>query len=454
MYTKLVSHPLRLLSLMLTMLAGTLVSTYPEDAWFPLAGDSSIEDMAESDDIRKTMWDTLVAAPRAQVLASKPQKRQNSWGTWSVSVASNASSFYIIFSPERAGAWPVHVQGSWVIKRSAADGSYQQAKVFLRSDPGTFARVYPAGSRSRIDIIAYGGVLYREVPVNLPFEDLLRSPFSRIMNLTADVIDWNLFSPDPALYRNLTTLAGAVREHLPSLRYADDGAVDADGRNVMITSNMDLPSPGGLNCSGFAKWLVDGILYPITGSYLSIASLQEQMRTWRGVSFDRNYEVANDAFFGLDWSRALAKSLWGALYPSNTDDSPLSNDVREAPFALRVRDSDPINGGSTYESFPDNFDEAGISVAGLKATLFVLAAREPGRFYLAAFNARDKAPPQIRRYFHIAALFPYFDDDGIFQVRVFESAAETSLQRILGDTDYELVKLIRMPASSRFNPPL
>ncbi|MBN2874134.1 MAG: hypothetical protein JXM71_03475, partial [Spirochaetales bacterium] len=145
---------------------------------------------------------------------------------------------------------------------------------------------------------------------------------------------------------------------------------------------------------------------------------------------------------------------WSALYPSSLEESPLANDVSETPFALRVKDAEPVNGGSSYEAFADNFEDAGIDIRGLKATLFVLAAREPGRFYLAQFNARDKNPPRLRRYFHIAALFPYFDDQGVFRVRVFESAAETSLDRILADRDYEFVKLVRMPSSPRFEPPV
>ena len=133
-------------------------------------------------------------------------------------------------------------------------------------------------------------------------------------------------------------------------------------------------------------------------------------------------------------------------------ESPLANDVPDAPFALQVSDSDPGNGGSDYIAFSDNFYDAGLDIRGLKATLFVLASREPGHFYLAQFNARDPEPPNLRRYFHMAALFPWFDRDGVFRVTVFESAAETSLERITGDKDYEFVKLIRMPAPSRFSP--
>ena len=423
-----------------------------QPAWPPLGGDKPLSGMAENHEIRKRLWETLLMAPRETALAKTASIERNAWGPWSVSVDRSNGSFYIIIAPGNAGTAPIYSQGSWIIKRSETDGSFRQAKIFLKSDPGTFARVYPAGTRSRIDVIAYGGVLYREVAVPLPFEEVLRSPFSRIRQLTADVIDWDLFSPDPALYRDMRSLAAAVRDHLAGLAYADDGAIDSDGRSVFISTLADQPAPSGLNCSGFVKWLVDGMLHPITGSYLSVISLRNRMTGWRGGSFTENFEERLDPFFGLDWSRALAKAAWSTFYPSLTDDSPLSNDVDDAPFALRVRDADPVNGGSTYEAFTDNFDDAGIDVRGLKASLFMLAEREPGRFYLAQFNARDREPPSLRRYFHIAALFPYFDDDGIFRVAVFESATETSLDRILADRDYEFVKLVRMPAAARFEP--
>ncbi len=437
-----------------SMLLLTLVTAFPltaQAALPALGGDKPINAMAESSDIRKRVWDTLLEAPRTTATAYRGTRERNAWGTWSVSVEKGKGSFYVILSPERNGSFPVYTQGTWIIKRSDADGSFLQAKIFLRSDPGTFARIYPAGTRSRIDIVTYGGVLYREVMVPLSFTELLRSPFSRIRELTSYVIDWDVFSPDSALYQDLRDLASAVKKDLPALRYADDGAIDADGRSVFISTLAEQPAPAGLNCSGFAKWIVDGMLHPITGSYLAVDSLRKRMVDWRGSSFTQGFEEKFDPFFGLDWSRALAKSAWSAFYPSLEDDSPLANDVTDAPFALRVRDADPVNGGSAYEPFSDNFQDAGIDVRGLKATLFLLAMREPGRFYLAQFNARDEKPPQLRRYFHIAALFPYFDDEGVFRVAVFESAAETSLEGISG-RGYEFVKLVRMPAASRFEP--
>ncbi|PKL25161.1 MAG: hypothetical protein CVV47_07710 [Spirochaetae bacterium HGW-Spirochaetae-3] len=422
-----------------------------QGSWPAIGGDGPIRSMPESADVRKRVWDSLLEAPPAAATAVGRSEERNAWGDWSVSVEQGAGAFYVVVSPKRGGAYPAYAQGSWIVKRSAGDGSFLQAKIFLRSDPGTFARVYPAGSRCKIDVIAYGGVLYREVMIPLSFKELLRSPFSRTRDLTSDVIDWELFSPDPALYRDLRGVIAGARAGIPSLRYADDGAIDSDGTSVYISTLAGQAEPAGLNCSGFAKWLVDGMLHPLTGSYLSVADLRERMVDWRGSSFTVGFEEKYDPFFGLDWSRALAKAAWAAFYPSLSDDSPLANDVAEPPFALRVRDADPINGGSAYEPFSDNFDDAGIDVRGLKAALFLLASREPGRFYLAQFNARDKAPPNLRRYFHIAALFPYFDDEGVFRVVVLESAAETSLEALTG-RGYEFVKLIRMPAAARFEP--
>lgn len=437
---------------MLFVLLMCLMPAFPQAAYPALGGDQPISAMADNSDIRRRIWDTVISAPRAMALSSGPTAERNAWGTWSVSTQRGKDAFYVVVAPDRAGGFPMYAQGSWIIKRSDRDGSFMQVKIFLRSDPGTFARVYPYGTRSRIDIVAYGGVLYREVIVPLSFDDVLRSPFSRLRELTADVIDWSLFAPEPPLYGDARSLESAIRVRLPGLRYADDGAIDQDGRPVLISTLSDQLPPAGLNCSGFAKWLVDGILHPLTGSYLSIATLKDRMLGWRGSSFTINFEERLDPFFGLDWARALAREAWAVFHPSRHDESPLANDVDDPPSALRVKDADPINGGSLYEAFSDNFDDVGIDVRGLKAELFVLASREPGRFYLAQFNARDKTAPNLRRYFHIAALFPYFDSDGIFRVTVFESAAETSLDRIVADRDYEFVKLVRLPVSSRFEP--
>lgn len=445
-------RPLLLVTTLATLLVLVPCTINALEARVALPGDVALEHIPESTDLRIKIWNELMQAPIAATKDFRARNETNYWGAWRISVQKSGDALYTIVAPARGSDFPIHAQGSWIIKRSLRDGLIQQVKIFLRSDPGTFVRVYPFGDRSRIDVVAYNGVLYHQVIVPLAFETLLRSPFSRIRDLTRDIVDWSLFSPDPALFADLRRLADQVRVRLPDLRYADDGAIDADGRAVFISSLLPQGVDAGLNCSGFVKWLVDGIIHPFSGSYLPVASIKERMLDWRGSSFTIKFEETLDPFFGLDWSRAIAGELWAVMYPSRIDASPLAHDVTEAPFAMVVRDSDPVNGGSAYEAFSDNFNDAGIELRGLKAMLFMLASREPGRFYLAQFNARSDQPPRLRQYFHIAALFPYFDDDGIFRVVVFESAAETSLDRIVSDRDYEFVKLVRVPTSGRFEP--
>jgi hypothetical protein len=432
-----------------------LLASMPAQSAFPaLGGDQPVEHIPENNDIRGQLWDTLLTVPPARIGPTPAMIRSNAWASWRIQLDRTKDALYISLMPSRHDRYSQYVQGTWIIKRSLASGAFMQAKIFMRSDPGTFIRIYPFGQRSRLDVVAYGGVLYREVILPLPFETVLRSPLSRIRTLTKDVVDWSIFSPDPALYTQTRLLARAIRQALPGLHYRDDGALDANGRAVFIANLLPQPDPGGLNCSGFVKWITDGILSPITGTYLSIEILKDRMINWRGTSFTERFETTHDPFFGLDWSRALAREAWSVLYPAWQDPSPLLFDVGDPPFALIVQDVDPLNATSGgYRTFADNFDDAGIEVAGLKALLFMLATREPGRFYLAQFNARDDEPPRLRRFFHVAALVPYFDSAGIFRIDVFESAAETSIERLLASKRYEFVKLVRMPVSLPFAPP-
>lgn len=433
---------------------------FAQPASLGLSGDLPVERLPENQDLRLELWERFLAAPRDRALAFPAEERRNPWSEWRISLERSEGAFYAAFSPRRDGGYPLFGQGSWIVKRSLADGSFMQAKIYLRSEQDSFARIYPQGERTRMDVVAYGAVLYRNVNLPLSMEQVLRSPFSKILSLSADQVDWGLFSPDPALYAETRSLVASIRAGLPGLRYADDGAIDADGRAVYIATLLPQGAEAGLNCSGFVKWIADGVLYPIAGSYLEVDALRRRMVDWRGSSFTLKFEESHDPFFGLDWSRALARELWSAFYPSRRDESPLAHDVDEAPFTLivgpnaaagtRARAADA---GQNYLPYPVNFEDAGYDLRGLTAMLYVLALREPGRWYLAALNARMVNPPRLRRYFHIAALFPYFDTDGSFRVAAFESAAETSLGRIVGSPSYEFTKLIRMPSSARFMPP-
>jgi len=393
--------------------------------------------------------DGLLQASKDRALAFRTQTEANTQGRWRLEVIKGPKAFYTVIVPDLD---VLYGQGAWIIKRSLSDGSFVQAKVFLRNDPNTFLRLYPFGERSKLDLVIYRGVVRHEVILPVPFKKLLESPLKDIIAWTKDSVDWDLLSPVTGLYDTTRFLVGAIRERIPGLRYEDDGVLDESGHPALIAGGAPKSGPG-LNCSGFAKWVIDGLLKPITGKWLAVEPLKERHEDLRGSSFTQSYEKIRDPFFGLDWSWNLGKAMADALYPHRKN-SVLDNEVQMPPFALLDHgSSDPANGGQLYEAYPANFEIDGYRVDGLRPLLYILAIREPGSFYIASFNRRMGENLSLRQYFHEALLFPYFETTGEFHVAVFESAAETSLDAVIRRYPSEFAHLVRIPAQPEFNPP-
>lgn len=415
----------------------------------PLGGDLPLESIPESDDLRARWMADLIEAPRDRALAFRTRSEDTASGRWRLETIRGPRAFYIAVVPDRE---VLYGQGAWIIKRDLSTGRFVQAKVFLRNDPNTFLRLYPFEDRSKLDLVIYRGVVRHDIVLPVPFRKLLTSPLKDIVRWTRDSVDWDLLSPAPGLYGNLRTLAQAVRSRLEGLRYSEDGALDETGRPVLIAGGIPQGEPG-LNCSGFAKWVVDGMLKPVTGSWLSVEALKVRHEDIRGSSFTEPYERARDPFFGLDWAWNLGKAVADALYPRRRN-LVTDNDVRIPAFSLIDRGgSEPANGSPSYEAYPADFEIGGYRVDGLRPLLYILAIREPGNFYIASFNRRMGRDVALRQYFHEALLFPYFEADGEFKVAVFESAAETSLEAVLRRYPSEFAHLVRIPALPDFDPP-
>ena len=433
-----------------TLVLALSCALLPAQALLPRGGDLPVEAIPENDDLRIRLLDGLIQAPPDRALAFRTRTESNIAGRWRIEVIRGSRAFYVAVVPDLDVLFG---QGAWIIKRDLSTGQILQAKVFLRNDPNTFLRLYPFGDRSKLDLVIYRGVIRQEVVLPIPFRKLLTSPLRDIVAWTKDTVDWDLLSPVPGLYDNLRFMAQSIRERLGGLRYGDDGALDETGKPVLIAGGVPRGEPG-LNCSGFTKWVVDGMLKPITGTWLTVGTLKERNEDLRGSSFTQPYERARDPFFGLDWSWNLGKAVSNALYPYRRN-QVTDNDVRVSAFALVDRGSaEPANGGQTYEPYPANFEIGGYRVDGLRPLLYVLAIREPGNFYIASFNRRMGKDLELRQYFHEALLFPYFETSGEFRVRVFESAAETSLDAVLRRYPSEFAHLVRIPAQPGFDPPV
>jgi hypothetical protein len=340
---------------------------------------------------------------------------------------------YSLFLNEKDSGFPVDGGGSWVIKRDTADGSFVQAKVFYRSDPGCFLRLLPSGGRTLLEVFLFGIAVDRRVQVPVAFRTLLTEPLARVVELTRPAVRWELLLAEGPPVEELARALGLLRAGLGALRAlgeAEDGAMDEQGRTVRIA---DLSAqPGGLNCSGFAKWVVDGYYRPLTGRLLAIPELKQRHPELRGNRWSQRFEEARDPYFGLDWSRNLAAAL------------------------ARAR-GEPGEGWETWDvrrlTYLEYREDVGFAVEELPAALYLASLKDPGSFFIGSFNREYGSEPVLRQHYHLAVFFPYFSGGGDFRTAVFDLGRETTVADVQKRFAGHYVHLVRLGASGEWVAP-
>jgi hypothetical protein len=346
---------------------------------------------------------------------------------------------YLVFANPAGRDYPLDAAGTFIIKRSMKDGSFVQAKVFLQDDPGCYLRLFPQDDRTLMDIYLFGEPFQAQLYLPVPFDRLLTASIAHIMELSSAAVDWpSVLAPaqGPGDQR-LSRIVATLRARLSGLRDMDDGAMDRDGRMVFIATGAPAPAgKGGFNCSGFAKWVVDGFYAPLTGKESDIAALKsrDSMREGR---WSARYEEELDPYFGLDWTRGLARSIARARTGTLPDDEEV--DVRDAAHVPYIKD-------------------VGYPVPSLQVVLYFLARKNPGTIYLGSVNApsleaSQEGTPTLRQHHHVIVLFPFFDPRGAFRVVVMERNLETSLASLDRRYALEYVHLVRLDSEGEFSLP-
>jgi len=423
-----------------------------KDSWFNETPDRVLA--------RRTVTEQLESGERVQVSSTEGRDEIMVLLSRELIRGRIASDTNISAERRGTGQYPGWAQGSWMLTRRKDTGAGTLIRIFPRSDQYTYIQFRPLDSeKCFLDAVLYRGYLVRSVQIPVAFERLYTMQLRDILKLAEEKVPMHYFNPQPQLYQNHRRFVSQVRAAISAegLRFADDGAIDENGNYVFIeTLQRQNPASRGLNCSGFVKWLIDGILRPVTGERLPITPLKAPFSE-RGSSFTANWEQRRDPYFGLDWIRNLASEANGILRSAsykNLDEF----EVRKDNFSLIMVGE---NRNFTPQTYPGFLGEAGYGVEGLHPLLYTLAIDEPFSFYLAAVNTEIGAPvtadnprgsPRLRQYFHVAALVPYFDETGAFRVVVFESASETSFAAFRTRYPGHFVNLVQIPIPSGFNP--
>lgn len=338
---------------------------------------------------------------------------------------------YHLFLNQRDFIYPVAGRGSVIVKRDRREGTFIQMKVFLDDGADSFLRIFPFQERTSLEVYLRGKRISSAVPLPLSFHQALTVSVSELRALTGNRIPWSLFEPLPQRRQDseVETLVRRIRQELGRLDHREDGAMDGDGRYVYIETLSRQEAGGGLNCSGFAKWVVDGFAVPLLGQPLPVEPLKQKHLASRGNSLSRRYEDSRDPFFGLDWTRNLAAAL--ARLRGSGSSGVEAHDVRGVPYFPYVED-------------------VGYPVKDLSPLLYLLTRESPGYFYLASINQPFGADPPIRQHTHVALLFPYLDGDGRLQTAVFETTEETSLESLEHRHPDDYAHLVRIPVGGAF----
>lgn len=398
----------------------------------------------ENYEARQEFKDTLFA-PIEEVLESPSkivaQKSVNGRVLYKIRETDHA--VYQLILNEEDYKFPVYSKGSYILKRNRETGDYIQLKVFLQYENGCFLRIYPDGYRSSMDLFLFDQALYKNINIPLDFKQVLMLPLSRIIGLTQNTIKWEYFTGADyrETWKTLDEMTVKIESQLPELEDTEDGAIDEFGNFVFIETESLQQGTKGFNCSGFVKWIADGIYHAYKDRFLPISPLKEKQLDERGNDWSRRYEDMRDPYFGLDWSRNIAetlrplgKSLDG---PFDTDYLPEdTSDVTAAPF------------------FPYR-KNIGYRLTDLKQILYFLAQDEPGWFYLGSINREFQLEnqPVLRQHTHVAAFFPYFDENGIFQLGVFERNVRSSVESLDSRYPGDYVHLVRIKGCSEFSTP-
>jgi hypothetical protein len=424
--------------------------------------------------LRRALKESWLIAEPVKVLNNIPKiYTLDGGGRVEVRTAEGREEFSVIFAREigNSGIFPYWSQGSWLLTRKKDGGEAVRIQIFLRSDQNTYIQLRKLNNdKCLLDMVIYDAYFLKSLPITLPsilreermkniyadsFEWIYTAPVEDILTLAGEKFKRWYFEPDPELYGDARRFIGEVRKRLRGLSYGDDGAIDENGRYVLINTLKGQTGKGELNCSGFAKWIVDGILWNHNGGKrLTIPPLKEPFGQ-RGSSFSDPFERLRDPYFGLDWTRNLAsiagKTIKGPAYGELEE-----IEVQKWHFSdIILRDR---QGKTSDFSFPGYLPGAGFGIEGLIPLLYALAIDEPGYIYLASVNEERGAPvtpanlrgtPRLREHFHIGILAPYFDEGGRFQVAVFESAEETSINSFKNHPG-RYVNLVRVPVQAVF----
>ena len=426
----------------------------------------------DSSEIRDYLEEQWFTAPLSEVRQNQPEIRANDNGEkFQIRLEENESTFNVFVAPhavikvnvysdkgmftEEQDLYPGDAAGSWVLIRDKRTGKPMRIRYYFLKDSDVYVQFSPQGKIALADLVIYGNYAARGVPTGMPFSKFYTASFEDVMNITETKLPWSYVLADPQIYHSMKQMAAVIRERLPFISVVNDAMYDENGDLVHISTgkkfeNIDESDKSEkkllLSSAGFVKWIADGLVEPLSGGLLKRDPLIQETVFVKDNGRQGVLSQKYDLFFSLNWVRNLASAVIsvyaGKIYLSNQS----GVDVTINPFASSITDK----GVANTVTFVEN---SGYTVRVLHSLLYVLAATEPGTFFLGAIRGTDRTvTPEVMAFNECVVFFPYFQDDGAFACNVFMNGKEMSLEDFCYFYADDFVYLTRVKSSENFFP--
>lgn len=425
----------------------------------------------DSSEIRKQIADSWFFQDLETLRMNNVQLRKNRQGdTFQVSIEEQENQLIVYVSPKAKmkvdvydstgmhtvteDSFPSDAFGSWMYARSKEDGKSLFVRIYISKNRGVYVQFSPSKNITTADFVIFNAVAAKGVPVGIAFEDILTLDIGQIYSLTKNSLPWKYAECIPSQYEPSLVMIQTVRSLLDEIAYEPDAMYDEAGRPVSIRTGLPFvceeKNKGKivLSSNGFTKWIVDGLIVPIAGSYLKRDPLIAPTVQYKQTGFQGGLNLEFSTNFSLDWTRNLAAAALSVRANRTYLYKDTGVDVRIEPFAAVLTDKGIANSAGYIKNTgykPDN----------LQAILYALAVTEPDYFYLAALRQTDRKSSEIKVFNDSAVIFPYLDSDGIFRITVFMDGKEirySDFERNLLKTNDCFVHLTRVKTSKMFYP--
>ena len=414
----------------------------------------------DSSEIRKKLKREWFEGPLSELRTFGTEICKNSVGIeFQVSIEEQEDTFILIVAPRSEvkvnlyDSSGMHVKteytyssgspGSWILVRDKKSGAPILARYYFAKDSEVYIQFRADKKKSCFaDMLIFNSYAARAVPLGIPFEKFYTASLAEIHDFTKRTLPWNYVIAAKTLSKeesqNLRTYDGiydeslvmiqSIRENLDDIVYLDDTIYDEHGNPVSLENGKAkiIPKEYENNltlCSqGFVKWIVDGIVEPLAGSYLRREPLLVETVDLQATGYQGIKATSYNINSALDWTRNLAAAAASVVARKVILYKDSGVDVTEEPFAAGITEKGIVNMAGYIKN-------SGYRVAYLKQLLYVLAARYPDYFYLAAIRQTDAGEKIDTRIFNeCAVIFPYFDTNGAFRTVVFYDGKEYGLE--------------------------